>query len=405
MAKRKYPGIDRMKDGLYRVRVTYLDPTTGKRREVDRQIEATSVTMAVRVREELREELKAQAALVPAPQPQPRTVRDYVTSWLQQRTSRLSYSTRLRYAEHLDIAMERIGDIPCEQLKRADVQGLLGGLEAEGYGAHSINGMLRVLKTATKDMQVELELRLWACDRVTGPRVPKYTRAQPNVLTANEVPLVLAQLEPPWLPLAQVMVWTGVRFCEAAALRWEDFDEVTGEIRIERSAYRGQVADRTKTDEPRVVAAPPALKAVLRDHRGWMLATQHPGLSSGLVFPSMAGKPMHSGQLSKPLHSAAEKAGVAKRITPHGLRRTFNNLLRQAGVEHVTIRSMTGHTTDAMTHHYSHVELFEKQHAQGRVIALTQPNSTPSGGESGDGVEGSALSQKKGCVFGADAEI
>ena len=47
------------------------------------------------------------------------------------------------------------------------------------------------------------------------------------------------------------------------------------------------------------------------------------------------------------------------RVTTHGLRRTFNNEVRREAGE-IVARSITGHVTQAMTEHYSHVDRAEK---------------------------------------------
>jgi integrase len=59
------------------------------------------------------------------------------------------------------------------------------------------------------------------------------------------------------------------------------------------------------------------------------------------------------------------------RITIHGLRRTFNNLCRQVAAGQV-VRAITGHVTDAMTVHYSHVDKSEKHAAADRVLQLVR---------------------------------
>jgi len=56
------------------------------------------------------------------------------------------------------------------------------------------------------------------------------------------------------------------------------------------------------------------------------------------------------------MERAFKLAKITKRVTPHGLRRTFNNLARQVTGDIVT-RNITGHVTAAMTEHYSHVGL------------------------------------------------
>jgi hypothetical protein len=67
-----------------------------------------------------------------------------------------------------------------------------------------------------------------------------------------------------------------------------------------------------------------------------------------------------------PLRRAIERAGITKRVTVHGLRRTFNNLSRQVAGAIVT-RAITGHVTEEMTEHYSHVDRAEKLRAAIRL--------------------------------------
>jgi integrase len=81
---------------------------------------------------------------------------------------------------------------------------------------------------------------------------------------------------------------------------------------------------------------------------------------------------MYSGALNKPLKQAASAVGLGRRITPHGLRRTFNNLVRQVEADAVVIRSITGHSTEQMREHYSHVGVEEKQRAQRGVAELVR---------------------------------
>jgi hypothetical protein len=64
-----------------------------------------------------------------------------------------------------------------------------------------------------------------------------------------------------------------------------------------------------------------------------------------------------------------KRVGIKRRFTVHGFRRTFNNIARQVAGEIVT-RSITGHVTQAMTEHYSHVGREEKLAAAGSVVRL-----------------------------------
>ena len=65
-----------------------------------------------------------------------------------------------------------------------------------------------------------------------------------------------------------------------------------------------------------------------------------------LVVFREAGTHRRYASLRKPLQRALEAAVIRDRSTPHGFRRTWNNLLRQVASGAIT-RSMIGHETDA----------------------------------------------------------
>jgi site-specific recombinase XerD len=52
------------------------------------------------------------------------------------------------------------------------------------------------------------------------------------------------------------------------------------------------------------------------------------------------------------LHRLAGEAGIEKRVHPHGLRHTFADELRAAGVDVVTISKLLGHSSIAVTSRY-----------------------------------------------------
>jgi len=81
-----------------------------------------------------------------------------------------------------------------------------------------------------------------------------------------------------------------------------------------------------------------------------------------------------SGRRPLPLRRALRRVGISKRVSVHGLRRTFNNLSRQVAGNIVT-RAITGHVTEEMTEHYSHVDRAEKLRAADQVVALAGPRA------------------------------
>jgi integrase len=117
----------------------------------------------------------------------------------------------------------------------------------------------------------------------------------------------------------------------------------------------GKVVPTTKTNKARVVGVPGFLAARLTDYRARLVAEQHPGLSSGLMFPSRAGKPLASSRISDALRAACKAAGIKERFTSHGFRRSMTDLLREAEVDPVVATTIIGHDTSRMRRHYSNV--------------------------------------------------
>jgi integrase len=164
---------------------------------------------------------------------------------------------------------------------------------------------------------------------------------------------------------------TGLRFCHASALRWEDIDEERAVIRVERTQYHRRVGPLSKKKRaPKKYPLHPVLSSILREHRQRMLTEQAPGVESGWCFPSKAGTLREPSSLKRTWEKCLVVAGITDKLTVHGLRWTFNDLSRRAGVDAVVTRSLTGHVTEQMQEHYSSVGLDEQRAAVAGVIRL-----------------------------------
>jgi hypothetical protein len=63
---------------------------------------------------------------------------------------------------------------------------------------------------------------------------------------------------------------------------------------------------------------------------------------------------------------------MSKKITPRGMRRTFQDLARAAEVKDVVTRAISGHVTEEMQRHYSTVRPEEVRSGIARVVSLAQ---------------------------------
>ena len=178
-----------------------------------------------------------------------------------------------------------------------------------------------------------------------------------------------------------LLALTGMRRGELLALRWEDYRD--GELRVERSVWRRQVKV-TKTDDPRRIVVVGPLAEVLAEQRRWLLEQQHPGLASELMFLA---SPAHAKAgatrrgveelswyrsptiFARPLAKVVEEAGITD-ISGHSLRRTWENLLRAAGVDQLVRRALAGWRTERAQAIYATVAKEERKAAGSAMVSL-----------------------------------
>jgi len=91
---------------------------------------------------------------------------------------------------------------------------------------------------------------------------------------------------------------------------------------------------------------------------------------SNLLFPSETGGFRSPIVLDKPFKDVCRHLKLGKKITPRAMRRTFQNLARQAAVDGLVQRSICGHLTEQMTERYSSVAQAEVEAALGKVVSL-----------------------------------
>lgn len=360
--KTEYPGVTSLGSGRFRIRLQKVDHKTGRKRDVERVIKAKSPAEAAKQRELLELE---QSKL----QRRDRVrLEEYARGWMASKKARLTRATQLIYANALYTHITpSLGAFYMDAIEHDD---LIAWRASQAGEPTSINGRLRVLKTMFRTATRELRLPTNPSahiERVPEPRKTKRRKA----LTREELWRLLdfvRDKRPQWFPLVLTLARTGMRFGEATGLKWTDINFSTGEVTVRRSQWRGNVGE-TKTKSTRTIALTPDLIAALQAHRQDQIRSQVPWLAEGWLFmtigkPNVDGvrKPSHlqSASLRKPLAHAAKEAGTPV-VTAHCFRHTFNDLARRIDPSGQVTRSMTGHVTEEMTVHYSHVSLDEKR--------------------------------------------
>jgi integrase len=369
-------GIAKLGRQRYEVLVTRRDPRSGQRVSRRRLVEGPR-SQAEAEKREVEAELDADLS---GPADRALTLGDYAQQWLEARSATLKPSTRAKYVNDLEgHILPNLGDMMLADVRPRDVSLFL----ARSPGApNSKKNRLALLRVMAKDAIADELIDRDFCLRVSVTVPPVYTEAEPNLLGDDQLDAVIEHIPRYWQDLACTLAYTGLRWGEVTALHWADVDFERRLVSVRWNNWKGHLGPPKSRNGYRTVPLVEPLPELLQARRRRMVAKQHPGLRSGLVFPTRQGKAHKGTPLNRVLKEACEPAEVAIRFTPHGLRRTWNNIARRIAGG-LVVRAMIGHGSEAMTAHYSLVDESEKRMTAEAVVARLRKRdqsgeSTPS---------------------------
>lgn len=381
--KTRHPGIKRLADGSFYIRARTTDPKTGKRVEQEVTRGGINVEQALAIQQRMRDELVRHQ-----PKAAPVKIGECAKRWIERcDAAGEAASTLERKAYTLEgHILPILGDVFAQRLDRNDIKDWIAVVSAKRqsngvhYGEETVRGWWRVLRSFIWFVVDELELEF---DPTSGIDVRRYLDKRlrrgvqaekgTNALTADELGRFLEvakRLYPQHYALLVVGFFTGMRWSELSALRWQHFDHDTHEIRIQVSQVRGVERQRTKSGYSRSAAYDQSMWQALTEHRQRMMREQAPGFDSGFVFPSRTGGFRSGSSLTKPFARICEQAGIAKQLSTKVFRRTYNDLLRQASVDEMVKLTMVGHRGQRVNERYSTVDPAEKREALAKVRML-----------------------------------
>ena len=140
--------------------------------------------------------------------------------------------------------------------------------------------------------------------------------------------------------LITVLYRAGLRVSEALDLRPKDIDLAAGSVRVLHG--KGDASRTVGLD-----ADACGLVGRWIDRRATLGITGHKP-----VFCTLEGKPLSTAYVRTMLHRLGEKAGIEKRVHPHGLRHTMATEMLREGFDLVTIQRQLGHRSLATTETY-----------------------------------------------------
>jgi integrase len=289
--------------------------------------------------------------------PSTETVRDFVERWLRDwADANVSNKTWTRYAQLLlKHLCGRVGSLPIQKLKPADLQALYAAMARAGLAPLTRLHMHRVTSTMLKHA---MQWGVVARNVATMVDAPRVKAKEIEILSPAEVTTVMEALrDKPIYPIVAVALATGLRRSELLALRWQDVDLDGATLRVEQALEQtqrgGLVFKAPKTRHGRrTVTLAPSTVAVLREHRK---VQQEQRLFFGLgkppadalVFTSWDGSPYLPATLTLQWRRAMQRADL--KATFHSLRHTHASTLIASGLDVLTISRRLGHGSPVLT--------------------------------------------------------
>ena len=279
---------------------------------------------------------------------------EWLDQWLKDIAGTIRPTTLTRYQGAVENHIRpQLGSKIISQVTPRDIQRLYDKLAQSGNlrtGAglsggtiYGIHGMLH------EALQAAQQAHLIASNPTEQVTVPKFTYGPKQILTEEQLEVfmrVIAEDEI-WYDFFYTELTTGLRRGELCGLRWEDFDEVNGTLKICRTVYRedggGLTAGDTKTSAGTRKIVLPSSTAVLLSKRKASALTEW-------IFPS----PLNPEQPANPntayshLKLLLKRAGLPS-IRFHDLRHTFASHALASGVDVKTLSGILGHTRAAFT--------------------------------------------------------
>jgi integrase len=263
-----------------------------------------------------------------------------IDAFLADRKQKAGYASALLHTN----LFRCIGNVPLKTIRREQVQEVINKRRDAGI-KHNTCSVTVAYWNAIQNMCIANE---WT----HAPKLPVMAKLQTRIrtITQAEEDALLAALDPSekfhsWneakasqrqdnYDMTIVFFDLGLRYSEAAMLRWEQIDIERGSILVRR-LKRG--VDGTLLLTTR-------LHAVMK--RRWETRT-----SDELVFPTKIGK----NNAAVWLKAALVRAGL-KGITPHTFRHTMATRLVSAGMPIIEVQQQLGHRALASTLVYAHAQ-------------------------------------------------
>lgn len=293
------------------------------------------------------------------------TLSEWLDKWLNDYMKfTVRESTWRSYKTYIENHIKpNLGDKQIAFITTADVQKMYNYLKENGRKEeHPVNGKKLADSTVRsvhmllhEAMDVAVREHLILKNPTNGTTIPKCNYPPKQILTDAQLKKFMQVIDKDelWRDFFYTELTTGLRRGEICGLRWEDFDEATGRLKVARTVQKqnGELTwGDTKTETgTRTIQLPPSTAKRLSD--------RHKNSVGEWIFPNLYKPelPINPNTAYKRMKELLEIAELPS-IRFHDLRHTFATHALTSGVDAKTLSRILGHTNASFTlDTYTHV--------------------------------------------------
>jgi integrase len=292
------------------------------------------------------------------------TVDEWLNRWLDEyKKPFIRPNTYTGYKEAVKQIVARIGTKQISRLRTEEIQKMYNELREDGRmihrdargGALTANYVRKIHMVLQAALEYAVNERMISSNPASATKLPKVVKKEKKVMLDEEVEKFIEEIDkmPYWRDLFYLEIMTGLRRGEICGLTWDDLDEKTATLKIERSIdykHGELVIGEPKTEDgKRVIILPTSAFEMLTQRKVSAL--------SKWMFPKSTDptRPVAPGYAYQKLQDILKKAGIEK-MRFHDLRHTFATHAAKNGVDPKTLAGLLGHTNASFTlDTYTHV--------------------------------------------------
>jgi integrase len=300
----------------------------------------------------------------------PRTFGELATHYIEKELPRKSAYTAEVYRGYLTTwIMPQWAEYSLSDIRTVAVESWLGTLPL----ANGSRAKVRNIMSALYSHAVRWEF--FDRNPITLVRQSAKRKQTPDVLTADELKALLAELSGAYRVMVFVAATTGLRVSELLALRWQDCDFDSGEIRLSRGIVRQRETVMKTEASRKPIPMEAGLADVLMNWRTQCAYNQPQDYifasvemdGTQLLWPNSA--------MEKHIRPACNRASITKHIGWHTLRHSYGTLLKANGEDVATVQALMRHANVSVTmDRYVQAVRSAKRQAQRGIVGLLEPN-------------------------------